>query len=85
MQVELCCSNCAGRFAAPPESPANQIWERMANEGPWFALGDGETFEDMIFATLTDKGQISCPDCGEMVLVTEESLSQWAMELLAQW
>ena len=57
----------------------------MTDEGPWYALGDGETFEDMIFAALTARGAIRCPGCGEPVNVTEESLGQVAMEVLANW
>ena len=85
MQVELFCSNCTCCFTAPPDMASDHIWQRMADDGPWYALGDGETFEDMIFTTLTDHGQISCPDCGAWVSVNEESLGQMAMELLAQW
>ena len=55
----------------------------MSNDGPWYALGDGETFEDMIFSSLTENGFISCPCCGECVSVSEESLGQLAMEMLA--
>ena len=43
----------------------DQIIERMEEEGPFFTLGDGETFEDMIFSTLTDEGAIHCPECGQ--------------------
>jgi hypothetical protein len=85
MQVELYCSNCHCRFAAPPDTPAADIADRMALEGPWYALGDGETFEDMIFATLTAEGEIRCPECGEPVHVSEESLGQLAMEVLGAW
>lgn len=85
MQIELLCPNCSCRFAAPPETSAAEILERMSQNGPWYFLGDGDTFEDMIFATLTADGDISCPDCMEPVQVSEESLGQMAMEMLAQW
>jgi hypothetical protein len=85
MQVELFCTHCACRFAAPPQTPAADIVDRMAMEGPWYALGDGETFEDMIFTTLTSEGEIKCPECGEPVHVSEESLGQLAMEVLGSW
>ena len=39
----------------------------MADDGPWYALGDGETFEDMIFNTLVGCGRIRCSECGEEV------------------
>jgi hypothetical protein len=85
MQVELYCPQCACRFAAAPETPAAEILDRMTEEGPWYALGDGETFEDMIFAALTSRGAIHCPECGEQVAVSEESLGRLTMELLSSW
>ena len=59
--------------------------KRMAEEGPWYALGDGETFEDMIFSTLFSCGHIRCSECGEAVNVTEETLGQLTMEVLGSW
>ena len=56
MQVELYCPNCGCSFAAEPDTPAAEVLDRMAEEGPWYALGDGETFEDMIFTTLFARG-----------------------------
>lgn len=85
MQVELCCPQCGCRFCAAPETPAEEVMDRMAEEGPWYALGDGETFEDMIFTTLFACGAIRCSECGEAVTVTEESLGQMAMEVLGAW
>ena len=71
------------RFAAAPETPAVEVLDRMAEGGPWYALGDGETFEDMIFSTLFACGCDSCRgECGEAVGVTEESLGQLTMEVL---
>jgi hypothetical protein len=57
----------------------------MADEGPWYALGDGSTFEDMIFSTVFSHGQIRCSECGSAVNVTEESLGQLTMEVLGSW
>jgi hypothetical protein len=85
MQVELVCSRCSGSFAASPEAPAAEVLDRMAQEGPWYALGDGETFEDMIFSTLFSRGKIRCSDCGEAVSVSEQSLGQLTMEVLGSW
>jgi hypothetical protein len=84
MQVELYCPRCACRFAAPPETAASEVVERMLDEGPWYGLGDGETFEDMIFNALTSEGEIPCPECDEPVAVSEESLGKLAMEMLSQ-
>ncbi len=85
MQIELCCPACDCRLVAPPDTRAEDLMERMFDEGPYFALGDGETFEDMIFATLTEYGNIACPECGEPVMVTEESLGQLALSVLGSW
>ncbi len=85
MQVELYCPRCCCRFAASPDTPAAEILDRMMEEGPWYALGDGETFEDMIFNALTSRGNIHCPECAAPVSVTEESLGQLAMEVLGSW
>ncbi|MBX9680684.1 MAG: hypothetical protein K2X38_18165 [Gemmataceae bacterium] len=85
MKIELHCPACACRFAAPPETNPEELIDRMFDEGPRFALGDGETFEDMIFNTILDQGSIQCPDCGEAVCVAEESLSELAMQALSNW
>ena len=85
MQVELYCPQCDCRFAESPDTPAAEVLDRMADDGPWYALGDGETFEDMIFSTLTAEGEIDCAQCGEPVHVSEESLGQLAMEVLGSW
>jgi hypothetical protein len=76
MQIELRCPSCPCVLAAPPETPALEILERMTNESPWFGLADGDTFEDMIFHALLRRGRISCPECGTAVLVQEESLGE---------
>jgi uncharacterized Zn-finger protein len=85
MQIELYCPCCATRFTAPPESTSADVIHRMFDDGPSYALGDGETFEDMIFTTLTEHGEIRCPTCGEAVEVSEESLGQMALEVLSQY
>ena len=85
MQVELYCQECDCRFTAAPETPAAAVLDRMASDGPWYALGDGETFEDMIFNTLVGCGHIRCSECGEEAAVTEESLGELAMEVLGAW
>ena len=85
MQVELYCPQCDCRFAECPETPAAEVLDRMADDGPWYALGDGETFEDMIFSTLFAHGDIRCAECGECASVSEESLGQLTAEVLGTW
>ena len=85
MQVELYCPNCSCSFKADPDTPAAEVLDRMAEEGPWYALGDGQTFEDMIFSTLFACGTIRCAECGGPASVTEQSLGQLTMEVLGSW
>jgi len=85
MQIELDCPRCHCCFAARPDSPAIEVIDRMTETGPWFALGDGETFEDMIFSALTERGSINCPECSEPVAVSETSLGRLTKEILASW
>jgi hypothetical protein len=85
MQVELYCPHCCASFIADPDTPAAEIVDRMADEGPWYALGDGQTYEDMIFSTLFACGHIRCSACGEPASVTEQSLGQLTMEVLGSW
>ena len=84
MQVELYCSNCCTSFVAAPDTPASQVIDQMAEEGPWYALGDGATYEDMIFSTLTEHGHICCPECGDPVNVSEESLGELALSMISR-
>lgn len=85
MRIELHCPCCATSFTAPPETTNDEVWNQMFDNGATYALGDGATFEDMIFTTLTEQGQICCPTCGEPVEVSEETLSRMAMEVLNQY
>ncbi len=85
MKIELYCPQCDCRFCAAPDAPATEVLDRMADEGPWYALGDGATFEDMIFATLFAYGDIQCTECGEQAIVNEESLGQLTQEVLGSW
>jgi hypothetical protein len=54
----------------------------MIEDGPWFALGNGDTFKDMIFTALITRGAIRCPECHENVIIHEEECRA-AEELVA--
>jgi hypothetical protein len=41
----------------------------MTEDGPWFALASGATFQDMLVAALRARGRIRCPECGSAVAV----------------
>jgi hypothetical protein len=85
MHVELYCPHCQRRFAASPETPAAAVFDRVTEQGPWGALGDGETFEDSVAAALADRAADRCPRCGKAATVSEESLGRLTLELLATW
>jgi uncharacterized protein YbaR (Trm112 family) len=85
MQVELFCPHCSQHFLAPAQTAAARAFEQMSDEGPWSALGDGETFEDRIFAALTAQGTIHCPKCTAAVPIREETVVELAQALLANW
>jgi hypothetical protein len=76
VEIELFCPDCLSRFSASPHTPADEIIDRMRDEGPWYALANGETFEDMIFSALLYRGAIRCPDCSEPVLIREKTLGR---------
>ena len=64
--------DCDGRFAAPAETPGEDIVRRMTDEGPWLALGDGDCFRNMIRTAFLRRGRISCPECGGSLLIAIE-------------
>ena len=84
MQIELRCTHCPCSFAASPETPFAEVMERMKEEGPWFALANGETLEDMIWGALLARGAIYCPECGKPVSVREYSLGS-LLDTFAPW
>ena len=85
MRVELYCPKCERRFTAAPEAPISSVFDRVSQEGPWGALGDGETFEDSVAAALADRGAGCCPRCGTAATVSEESLGRLTLQLLGTW
>jgi hypothetical protein len=85
MLVELYCPKCDSRFTVAPGTPAASVFDRVSAEGPWSALGDGETFEDSVAAALADRGAGRCPRCGTAATVSEESLGRFTRDLLGTW
>jgi hypothetical protein len=69
MHIELRCPECPCCLCADAATPAEEVLERMIDDGPWFALARGETFEHMVLAALRARGAIRCPDCGRPVIV----------------
>jgi hypothetical protein len=84
MQVQLFCPRCSLGFDVPGDSPELVRLNRLAEEGPWTALGDGETLEDSLYGALAEAGP-PCPSCGQPVPINEEALGQMTLELLGQW
>ncbi|HZV03749.1 MAG TPA: hypothetical protein VE999_01545 [Gemmataceae bacterium] len=73
MKIELICRACHTHFTAPPETPEDDVIQRMTEEGPWFALAAGGCFRDMIHTALQRRGGIACPECGVLVHIVEVS------------
>ena len=78
MHVELECRNCECIFTP-------DVWEKLNAEGPWSALGDGETVEDHIIAQMAPGEEICCPNCGAIIEMDEETLGRLSLQLLGQW
>jgi hypothetical protein len=85
MQLEMRCAHCSYQTVIPHDPREWQAWKQLAAEGPWASLGDGETFEDRICATLQSADGGRCPKCGGPLYASEESLGSVSQELLAQW
>jgi hypothetical protein len=75
MLIELRCPCCPCRLRAAHDAATEDVCRQMTEEGPWFGLADGETFEDMIFNALLTRGVIRCPECRAPVAVGERSLA----------
>ncbi len=76
MHIHLRCPRCPCCFSAPADLPAAEVLARMTDDAPWFALAEGETFEEMVFAALDRRGKVLCPDCRSEVLVGGDSLGR---------
>jgi sarcosine oxidase delta subunit len=84
MQFEMCCPHCFRQSTAPFDAAGDEWLERMFDSAPVYALGDGETLEDMISTALAEHGPIHCPHCGREMHLSEESLGQLAMSMLVR-
>ncbi|HWG42258.1 MAG TPA: hypothetical protein VN688_05680 [Gemmataceae bacterium] len=69
MEMELICPDCNCSFSAAGETTEEDIVRRMTDEDPWYALGAGDCFHDMIHTALEHRGRIVCPECGALVRV----------------
>jgi hypothetical protein len=85
MHVELNCRNCECVFTPEEIGAENTLWERLSAEGPWSALGDGETVEDHIIAQLSPGEEITCPNCAAIIEMDAETLGELSRQLLEQW
>ena len=62
-------------FPRPANTSSDAILDRMTEEGPWYALGPGKTFADMVSAALATRGRILCPECRRPLRVGQEKPS----------
>jgi hypothetical protein len=83
MHVELHCPACDQWFS--PSTAGESILEKLTIEGPWVALGDGETLEDRIYTALASRETIRCPSCGAPASSCEENLGLLSRQLLGEW
>jgi hypothetical protein len=81
MMIELHCLACRSEFSAAGETPADDILDRMIEEGPWYALAPGETFGEMVETAISDRGRILCPDCGKVLIIRRRGLYCSSREL----
>jgi hypothetical protein len=84
MKLELRCPHCHSEFSTPSEPADTAMLEEIFDDHPCCALGDGETFEDMISAALAQREPVPCPDCGTRLEVSEESLGRIAWTMLSR-
>ncbi len=85
MPLDLYCPNCRRDLRAFSEPFDPDVLERISEEGPWAALGDGATFEDTLYRALAESDAGRCPECDAVASVNEESLGRLTMEVLARW
>lgn len=78
MRTEMCC-NCSNQTDTPPGDFTDDLLEKLNREGPWDGLGDGQTFEDILYQRLAE-----CPACGRAVAIKEEELCRMSMAMLTQ-
>jgi hypothetical protein len=81
MKIELHCADCGSQFSAAADTPLDDILDRMIDEGPWYALAPGQTFEEMVRAALSGRGKILCPECGRSLSIRERGLPRHTREL----
>ncbi len=72
MIINLRCPYCPCQFSAPAQMSAAEVLDRMAEDAPWFALAEGETFAEMLHSALARRGKLLCPGCREEVEVDGE-------------
>ena len=82
---ELHCPFCVRSFSVPSDSTTAVFLDRIAENGTWCPLGDGETIEDNVYNALAAQDDLCCPECNKPMAVSQESLNRFASELLVQW
>ncbi len=85
MQLELYCPSCRCLFAPGPITSVAKALRSLEEAGPWSALGDGETVEDLLYNALSSVEETDCPDCGTSATVHEGTLGDLTHSLLATW
>jgi hypothetical protein len=81
MKIELHCPDCCSQFSAAADTPADNILDRLIDDGPWYALAPGGTFEEMVRAALAERGRILCPECGKALSIRRGAVYRCTREL----
>lgn len=84
MEIEMCCPHCFRASSLPLETVDHEFLDRVFAGAPVYALGDGETFEDMISTALSEHDPVHCTHCGAALQYSEESLGRLAMSMLVR-
>jgi hypothetical protein len=84
MRIEMTCPRCFRPSTAELEKADREALDQMFEGAPVYALGDGETFEDMISTALSEHEPMHCPHCGGRLQYSEEALGQLAMDMLVR-
>jgi hypothetical protein len=76
VQIELKCPVCPCHFVAASKANLEQVVQDMIEGGTWYALADGDSFQEMIEVALAKRGTIRCPSCGTPVQIRESDVEE---------
>jgi hypothetical protein len=81
MELDLRCPACLSHVETLEELT---MLDRIFGDRACCALGDGETFEDMIHSVLSEHGAMQCTSCGKPIELSEDDLGHLAWTMLSR-